>query len=1412
MAQCKLTPHEFIQNAFAPQVAVLCSEDADNLCLKNNLRFVELIQPFCRLNSECRISDHMGNSIVVRNLKVEFEDMNKRPPQPTLGKKLLSEVVNSTPWDRQASKTIAASGTRDALALELQHTTPWYESWRDTFLHIQYPSDHEFTKHYIACIIVVSSGSENPLDQLNRLSQYQHQQQHQTPARYPKWFCPNLLKYYLLVHDTTTGDLEAAETVYEQMSSMYGAANCHLLQINSRPHGQMDIHLPDPWSQFLQFRSTCESGGTSSETSSGTGTPREDVSGMPTRVMEGDSLESVHPLSPMLPPPTEDGKNGIIDGIGTNDVAPDIPVILNNQSLPVSSQAVHHGGCLTSSDVDRIRIFVHEFCLRSLLPYVERQIKYLNEAVTNRSRSKSLFSATRRWLGGNKAPGTANNTVVYSPEATELQTRRLGDLCFMFGLYELAYNAYHTAKNDFKSDQAWLYFAGAQEMAGLAAFMHSSADYPKRYLEGSLQTYLSVCKVYNYAIRLTLLSTEVLKHMGEYSDAALTFIKMTSEESDLLSALMLEQAAHCFINARRPLPRKYAFHMTLAGHRYSKAGQRAHSLRAYKQAFQVYASRGWVLAEDHIYFTMGKQAHHLKQLEEGLSAYTKLVDQRAKQDAPSQQSVVQQQAYIREYIYAFQQYLQQEWDASTGLPYLPLPIIRQEKTQVLIGDIGTKSTNDDLVQASNVSFDDGTGEASDNTLWFALERKLVRAAQGVSPIVFRPQLQLLTDKTPNLTSPVVPVGESVWCQLIAENPLSVGITVSDVRLQYTFSSSGGGEEESSVVCEPHAGCAIEPHATEKLQLQLVPMAEGKVQITGLVYKLHVTPDATTKNTETPASAPVAIEGQQSIEVQGPRLNNTSAEKCGVVYAQDQRLCITVVPKMPKLNVKFDNIPQVLKCGQLHAVGVEITNSGPIALNKLLLGVNDPNHVYFENKTIKLSSDYVVELKGETAADAEVKSNVSVIQNCVMEPGHSIRGVLWLHAPVMPGAFNVKLLFYCEVDSSVKRYKLLRHHLSVYVERSISLKVSAQHSQCMAMAREENNSGSMKDPHGCNLVLRIQNKTECESDDPVSIVGVSTNSSHWTITSFAPIQDQVLDIGKSTHICVQCKRPNMKSESKLVLSQVPFSGSLLQNGSWWRFSLRERIKLPDLLYDPPSPKPSSDHIPPPPTQDQLDAKNITNTKVLDMVVTVHWQKTKDQQVFGQHSVYLKSIGDSSTVPEPLSTDALVEEKAPVRIIPEKPLEIVESPISALEEQCHLVKVWAIFPSIIIHDFTCKRLCTIDLVLQLKNCSGCELMTMLDLNGAVANESGSSQLLCPQASRSVLWVGGALRRVELAPHDTQAVKVKVLVMQPGTYNLGAFQLQAHRKHAWANEALAVQACQLPVAVAVQQLDIHRQTLPL
>jgi hypothetical protein len=65
------------------------------------------------------------------------------------------------------------------------------------------------------------------------------------------------------------------------------------------------------------------------------------------------------------------------------------------------------------------------------------------------------------------------------------------------------------------------------------------------------------------AIRCALLSCECLKQMENYGEAAAVLIRMTSEECDLRSALMLEQAAYAFLQLNSP--RKYSLHSVLAG-------------------------------------------------------------------------------------------------------------------------------------------------------------------------------------------------------------------------------------------------------------------------------------------------------------------------------------------------------------------------------------------------------------------------------------------------------------------------------------------------------------------------------------------------------------------------------------------------------------------------------------------------------------------------------------------------------------------------------------------------------------------------------------------------------------------------------------------------------------------------------
>ena len=75
---------------------------------------------------------------------------------------------------------------------------------------------------------------------------------------------------------------------------------------------------------------------------------------------------------------------------------------------------------------------------------------------------------------------------------------------------------------------------------------------------------------------------------SRFQESALSYVRMTNELHDLRSALLLEQAAYCYLMCSpAALVRKYAFHIILSGYRFSKSGQKKHSSRAYRQGFQV---------------------------------------------------------------------------------------------------------------------------------------------------------------------------------------------------------------------------------------------------------------------------------------------------------------------------------------------------------------------------------------------------------------------------------------------------------------------------------------------------------------------------------------------------------------------------------------------------------------------------------------------------------------------------------------------------------------------------------------------------------------------------------------------------------------------------------------------------------
>lgn len=69
----------------------------------------------------------------------------------------------------------------------------------------------------------------------------------------------------------------------------------------------------------------------------------------------------------------------------------------------------------------------------------------------------------------------------------------------MFGAHALAYSAYHAAKRDFNGDGAWLFYAGALEMAALSLYMQPTDPTRKahEYADESIVTYLNSCRYYS---------------------------------------------------------------------------------------------------------------------------------------------------------------------------------------------------------------------------------------------------------------------------------------------------------------------------------------------------------------------------------------------------------------------------------------------------------------------------------------------------------------------------------------------------------------------------------------------------------------------------------------------------------------------------------------------------------------------------------------------------------------------------------------------------------------------------------------------------------------------------------------------------------------------------------------------------
>ncbi|KAF7386777.1 hypothetical protein HZH66_011229 [Vespula vulgaris] len=1378
MAQCKLTPREFISNTFSPQIAAVCTSAADATCQKNNLSFVELLQPFCKLNTEGHFKDPQGNIVTVRNLRLSIQDVNAHPPESSIARKMMNEAVSSAMCERT---TVIRIGTVD---LDIPLSVPWFEAWREMFLSVQFPSDHEFTRHFLACMIIVSTADDNPLDKVQAMGSQLHQS---IPGKLPKWFNNNALRYYILIHDALLDDKIKAESVFTEMKNIYGANNCFLLQMNSRPPGQIDdnSHLPDPWSQFLIKRTELSSGSeqnssprtpadtggvsampnevtTESEKSSQAGTPVvpqnntlvspdvADTISLSSEMSEPSNVQlevgqeavsvTIHPLSP-----ESDKLHNISSTTNIKaHIASNSPINANVWADSPNYIAAQHGARLSTQDLERLRSLITEFCLKSLLPYVEKQIGLLNDVISNKKGvSRSLFSATRRLFGTNKpgAPGSAPlNAVIYTAESSELQLRRLGAL----------------------------------EMAGLSAFMQGEMNRKTiEYMDDAILTYSNSCKMPQFATRATLLSAECLKGRGLYGEAAKQLIRMTSEDSDLRSALLLEQAAYCFIGPK--MMRKYAFHAVLAGHRFSKAGQRKHSLRCYQQAYQVYNNRGWSLAEDHIHFTIGRQAASLKQVQESVKAFEKLLNANSKQPAP------QQAAFLREFLHIHNLLLQEDATNDQELPVLPLPLIDSNNVKVLYGHL-CEST-EDSISASHVSLDDEDGQ--DDVRWSKMEEILITEAQGTQPMIFKPSIILYSSISNNTVKPNAVLNEPVHFSIELHNPLHISLPLSNVTLLWSFTSVNNtitNETNSETLSESELvdtqvinSIMLHPVCKQRIVLSLTPKQVGQVKVLGLKYNMsnpvHATLDPLVMNPT------IFVAGKRLFEIKGPKLKNIK-EKPGIqMYAVDYRLEMNVIKKAPYIQIHFSKLSSEMFCGEIQKVEVTLKNIGNAPLTNIYVTCVNAKLFSLGNE------DILDEHSLKKSNKAVTKILLPSDKNNILNVGDVHKMPLWIQAPHKKGSHRLDLLFYYEnVDSeSIPRHRLCRHTWHLEVLDSIQIKAIASRS---AVFKDTLPTLNMK------MSVKNMNQIHDTITNEISILAVSCQSDTWSIFRSSVLPSNIIVHPQEMfHLLfkLQKKFDNTAIFSNVSIIEDNKSDEISEIAYPFMNFVQKRYILPlDIHENAADMQLQLQEI------NQKDNDPLLNTMMMNSALIVRWKNKIIEngyvvrQAIGQHHIDMKYLNQVYKYPKEMQVEqseycGRLKIFGPDRNIPDLSITHNKEQFLGIDLQTNATMFCKNIITFSLshlrqgeHNFRENRLCIIPVTMYIQNHLQSKIDVRINTIGTSSDTqlpSIKTQLYSPHASTNFRYICHSAINCCIESLAQNTIKLQAILSAPGTYNLAA-----------------------------------------
>lgn len=571
-------PLSLILQAFVPHISIHASDDTEALVKGKGLYngLWELLRPFGeKVQGKVTIRDSNGISRPADDFSVRFTPFgeNIEHPEPNrIGFRGAQAAQSENGTEANAArdrKTLAdvervlerhLSFAEDSFrnmsqhgvavfkqGLDLETSSPYYALYLRRLLSEMPIVPHETFAHPVACVIAISSSTQEPIEDLRKL----YAETSQGEKRLPGWVDGDYLRYYVLIHDEENDDIQRSMGFFDQMKRHLGL-HCHMLRLRSTRSAESDDDsVPLPRSDWM----TAEEELMHLEKSAD-----EDSFQDPTRyIFESDAMAIRTFIREMV----------------TQSVIPTMERRISTWNDQVAS---------------RRRGFTSRFM--------------------NLSKKWTGFGGSGRSSTGSSSSLKDNYNLsgFYQAEQPEAVMRKLADYAFMLRDWRLAQSTYELVRSDFSDSKAWKYHAAANEMAAVSLLMlpqqlssKTRSETIDQMLESALYSYVTRCNAPYGAMRSLILSLELLRLRGgtNIDDAGRWGLRIL--ESRILGpigdALVKERLAICYASKQEVgswngggRRRKSAAWSVLASDSWARQCKYVPAQRCLNEAHRMYAS------------------------------------------------------------------------------------------------------------------------------------------------------------------------------------------------------------------------------------------------------------------------------------------------------------------------------------------------------------------------------------------------------------------------------------------------------------------------------------------------------------------------------------------------------------------------------------------------------------------------------------------------------------------------------------------------------------------------------------------------------------------------------------------------------------------------------------------------------